>query len=165
MTLGARFVKWGLGLFIFGVFLTYGPIGHYLIGAAHPTGEQFLHNITLWFACPWTLAVAVIQAGSLGMVALGLTRLQTARLSANTSSSENSPALLFCIVGLLGIFVVGYAGYYVFEAIWPSFYYVPVAAGKDAWLLGQALCIAVYLVGVVMMFNAERHALNALSKT
>ena len=27
MAMGARFAKWGLGLFIFGVFLTFGVIG------------------------------------------------------------------------------------------------------------------------------------------
>jgi hypothetical protein len=30
--------------------------------------ELFLKNITLWYACPWTLAVAAVQAGGLGMV-------------------------------------------------------------------------------------------------
>src|SRR6516165_3134933 len=108
MILGARFIKWGLGLFIFGLVLSFGPIGHYIVGANHPTAEAFLHNISLWFACPWTMAVAVIQLGGLGMVVLGLTRLQTARLSTNSRSSESSAALFLCIVGLLGIFAVGY---------------------------------------------------------
>jgi hypothetical protein len=163
MTLGARFIKWGFGLFIFGLVLGFGPIGHYVIGANHPTGEAFLHNISLWFACPWTMAVAVIQIGGLGMVALGLTRLQTARLSQNLKGSENSAALLLCIVGLIGIFALGYAGYFVFDAIWPSFYYTPIAEGKNAWLLSQALCVALYMAGVIIMFNTERHALNTIS--
>ena len=64
MTLGARFAKWGLGLFIFGVFLVFGIIGHYCGGARWPTGEVFLKNITLWYACPWTLSVASVQAGA-----------------------------------------------------------------------------------------------------
>jgi hypothetical protein len=81
MAVGARFAKWGLGLFIFGVFLTFGIIGHYCSGARWPTGELFMQNITLWWACPWTLSVAAVQAGGLGMVALGLTRLLAARLS------------------------------------------------------------------------------------
>jgi hypothetical protein len=71
--------------------------------------------------------------------------------------------LLLCIVGLLGIFAVGYAGYFVFDAIWPSFYYAPIAEGKNAWLLSQAVCVALYLAGVIMMFNTERRALNAIS--
>jgi hypothetical protein len=52
-----------LGLFIFGVFLSFGIIAHYCSGARWPTGELFLRNITLWYAGPWTLAVAAVQAG------------------------------------------------------------------------------------------------------
>jgi len=162
MTLGARFTKWGLGLFIFGVFLGFGPIAHYCVGANHPTGDMFLHNVSLWFACPWTLAVAVMQVGGLGMVALGLTHLAAARILPDSESTGSSAALWLCITGLLGAFAVGYPGYFVFDAIWPSFYYTPVTAGKNAWLLGQAFFIAIYLVGVITMFNAERHRLNEL---
>jgi hypothetical protein len=36
MAVGAGFAKWGLGLFIFGVFLTFGIIGHYCSGARWP---------------------------------------------------------------------------------------------------------------------------------
>ena len=166
MTTGARFIKWGLGLFIFGVFLTFGIVAHYCGGARWPTGEVFKQNITLWWACPWTLSVAAVQAGGLGMVALGLTRLLAGRLSANDPSAANSPAALaFCIVGLLGVFAVGYPGYFVFDAIWPSFYYSPIAVGKNAWLLGQAFFIAVYLAGALLMFNTVRRALNAIPAT
>src|SRR5215468_9494910 len=154
MATGARFTKWGLGLFIFGVFLTFGIIAHYCGGARWPTGEVFKQNITLWWACPWTLSVAAVQAGGLGMVALGLARLMAGRLSPDASAgAESSAALPLCIVGLLGVFAVGYPGYFVFDAIWPSFYYSPVAAGKNAWLLAQAFFIAVYLSGAVITFN------------
>jgi len=47
VTIGAKFTKWGLGLFIFGIFLLLGPIGHYCIGANHDNGAMFMHNITL----------------------------------------------------------------------------------------------------------------------
>ncbi len=46
MTIGARFAKWGLGLFLFGVFLTFGIVAHYCVGARWPTGELFMQNIT-----------------------------------------------------------------------------------------------------------------------
>jgi hypothetical protein len=163
MAVGARFAKWGLGLFIFGVFKTFGIIGHYCSGARWPTGELFMQNITLWWACPWTLSVAAVQAGGLGMVALGLTRLLAARLSPDEpAAGESSAALRLCIVGLLGVFAVGYPGYFAFDAVWPSFYYSPVPVGKNAWLLAQAFFIAVYFAGAVMMFNAVRRALNAI---
>jgi hypothetical protein len=40
MTTGARFAKWGLGLFIFGVFLTFGIIAHYCAGSRWPNGVE-----------------------------------------------------------------------------------------------------------------------------
>ena len=162
MVIGARFAKWGLGLFVFGVFLTFGIIGHYCSGARWPTGEEFIRNMTLWWACPWTLSVAAVQAGGLGMVAIGLTRTVAARVSPRDPGVEGTTALWLCIVGLLGVFAVGYPGYFVFDAIWPAFFYSPVAAGKNAWLLGQAFFIAVYFAGAVLMFNTVRHALDAI---
>jgi len=60
---GATFMRTGLGLFVFGIVLTFGIIGHYCIGANHPTGAVFLQNVTLWYACPWTLSVAVDPGG------------------------------------------------------------------------------------------------------
>jgi hypothetical protein len=109
MMMGARFAQWGLGLFIFGVFLTLGIIAHYCAASRWPNGELFMKNITLWWACPWTLSVAAVQAGGLGMVAIGLTQMLAARLSHNPRA-ENSAALFLCILGLLGVFAVGYPG-------------------------------------------------------
>ncbi|MBR1122222.1 hypothetical protein JQ628_11910 [Bradyrhizobium lablabi] len=54
MNTGARFAKWGLGFFVFGLFLTFGVIGHYCVGASADAGELFKRNVTLWWACPWT---------------------------------------------------------------------------------------------------------------
>jgi hypothetical protein len=163
MAPGARFTKWGLGLFVFGVFLTFGVIGHYCSGARWPTGEIFIKNITLWWACPWTLSVAAVQAGGLGMVAFGCARLLAGRLSPDDSpSAADRVAFWLCVIGLIGVFLVGYPGYFVFDAVWPGFYYAPVAAGKNAWLLGQAFFIAIYFAGAVLAFNAARRALNTL---
>jgi hypothetical protein len=49
MKLGAQFTKWGLGLFIFGVFLTFGIVAHYCAGSRWPNGALFMQNITLWW--------------------------------------------------------------------------------------------------------------------
>jgi hypothetical protein len=162
MTIGARFAKWGLGLFVFGVFLTFGIIAHYCAGSRWPNGQLFMQNITLWWACPWTLSVAAVQAGGLGMVALGLSRMLAASISRDPGD-HGSAALVLCIVGLLGVFAIGYPGYFVFDAIWPSFYYSPVAAGKNVWLLSQALFIALYFAGMVLAFNDARHALTRIA--
>jgi hypothetical protein len=161
MSTGARFTKWGLGLFIFGVFLTFGMVAHYCIGARWPNGELFMQNISLWAACPWTLSVAAVQAGGLGMVAIGLTLMVAAYVSVRPAS-ESSTALWLCAAGLLGVFAVGYPGYFVFDAIWPSFYYSPIAVGKNTWLLAQALFIAVYFLGAILAFGAVRRALSNL---
>ena len=119
--------------------------------------------MTLWWACPWTLSVAAVQAGGLGMVALGVTRMVTARLVPNAfKAPESSAALLLCIAGLLGVFAVGYAGYFVFDAIWPSFYYSPIILAKNEWLLRQAFFIAVYFTGTLVAFNPMRQALDAV---
>jgi hypothetical protein len=165
MTLGARFTKWGLGLFIFNVFLTFGIIAHYCAGARWPTGELFMKNITLWWACPWTLSVATVQAGGLGMLALGLAHVIATRVSPVAPGVNSSTALRLCVIGLIGVFLVGYPGYFVFDAIWPSFFYSPIGAGKNAWLLCQAAFIGVYVVGALQMFNAVRHALSAIPAT
>jgi hypothetical protein len=161
MQIGARFAKWGLGLFIFGVFLTFGVIGHYCAGASADVGELFRRNVTLWWACPWTLSVAIVQGGGLGMVALGLSSLVAGR--AGTSEGGSSLPLLLCILGLLGVFAVGYPGYFVFNSIWPDFYYRYDPVGKNAWLLGQAFFFAIYFTGIVLAFGTVRRALNAVA--
>jgi hypothetical protein len=149
---GLRFARWGIGLFLFGVFLSFGVIAHYCVGARWPTGELFMQNITLWWACPWTLSVAAVQAGGLGMVAIGLTMAVMGRASLPLRAS--GLPLILCAVGLLGVFGVGYAGYFVFDAIWPSFYYSPISKGKNIWLIGQALFILLYFIGILMAFRA-----------
>ena len=155
---GAQFAKWGLGFFIFGLFLTFGVIGHYCVGASADAGELFKRNVTLWWACPWTLSVAVVQGGGLGMVALGATLLSAGRNSAD----EGSLPLGLCILGLLGVFAVGYPGYFVFNSVWPNFYYGPDIAGKNVWLLSQAFFFAIYFVGMVLGFNAARRSLGTM---
>jgi hypothetical protein len=91
MATGADFAKWGLGLFIFGAFLTFGIIAHYCSGARWPTGELFMENISLWWACPWTLSVAAVQAGGLGIVALGVTQMAAARVSPQIPDARRAP--------------------------------------------------------------------------
>lgn len=44
MALGARFAKRGLGLFLFGVFATFGIVGHCCVGVSWPTGVLLTVN-------------------------------------------------------------------------------------------------------------------------
>jgi len=161
METGARFAKWGLGFFIFGLFLTFGVIGHYCVGASADAGELFKRNVTLWWACPSTLSVAIVQGGGLGMVGLGLTLLSAGR--GNSNAGADRLAFWFCTLGLLGVFAIGYPGYFVFNSVWPNFYYVPNITGKNAWLLGQTLFFALYFTGAILAFNSVRHALNHIA--
>ena len=38
------------------------------------------------------------------------------------------------------------------NAIWPSFYYVPIKAGKNVWLIAQGPSVLLYLIGVVLAY-------------
>ena len=98
------------------------------------------------------------------MVAMGAGRILAERAAPSPSEYE-SLALGLCILGLLGVFAVGYPGYFAFDAAWPSFFYSPVPTGKNARLLVQAFFIAVYFLGALPMFNAVRHALDANAET
>ncbi|MBR0691753.1 hypothetical protein [Bradyrhizobium lablabi] len=94
--------------------------------------------------------------------------LRDGRSAASSAAAPNvgsSAALGLCVIGLVGVFLAGYPGYFVFDAIWPSFFYSPVSAGKNAWLLCQAAFIGIYLVGALLMFIAVRRALNAIPAT
>lgn len=161
--LGAKFVRWGLGLGVFGIFLGFGILGHYLHGAQHPTGAEFLHNMGLWYACPWTLSVYAIQLGSVGMVAFGTVYLVVGRT--NPSEQSYVPSRVgfwLCTVGLLGIFFAGYAGYFIVDSIWPSFYYQPIEAGKHVWLLSQLVCVGFYFADAIVVWRTIDHLLKTV---
>ena len=66
-------------------------------------------------------------------------------------------ALWLCAAGLVAVFLTRYVGYFVVNAIWPSFYYTPVRAGKNVWLIAQGLSILLYLIGVVLAYMSIRH--------
>ena len=65
---GAKYIRWGLGLFVFGLVIGFVPLAHYMHGSFEPVGEAFLKNVTLWWGCAFTLAVYVAQVGSLAMI-------------------------------------------------------------------------------------------------
>ena len=54
-------------------------------------------------------------------------------------------ALWLCAAGLIATFLTGYVGYIVINAIWPSFYYTPIKAGTNIWLIAQGLSTLLYL--------------------
>ena len=109
--LGVAFIRWGLGLFIFGLIIGYSPLVHYLHGVLERMGETTLQNAALWLASPYA-----VQIGALGMVAIGAVYglLPADKLEAE---SRDYTALWLCVTGLAAIFVTGYLGYFILNAI------------------------------------------------
>jgi hypothetical protein len=140
--LGVRFIRWGLGLFIFGLLLGYGTLGHYFRAGVFP------NNVTLWSG---TLAAYTVQVGSLGMVAIGAVYWLLPGDKLETESLDYT-ALWLCVAGLIAIFLTGYVGHFVVNAIWPSLYDTP-----NVWLIAQGLSVALYLIGVVLAYLSIRH--------
>jgi len=161
---GAQFIRVGSWLFLLGLLMSFGMVLHYVVGAQYSTGEQFLRNVTLWFACPWTLSTAVVLGGSLSMIAIGtILALLSEIVPSDSRGGWEGGALAICTVALIAMFVCGYVGYFVVDAIWPSFYYSPITMGKNAWLLLQLACMVVYAVGVFIAFSDIRRATRALA--
>jgi|SRR6516162_2803941 hypothetical protein len=161
---GAKYIRWGLGLFVFGLIIGYGPWLHYMHGAMEEVQPAFLHNVTLWFGCPWTLAVYVAQLGSLAMIVIGLCYVVFAGHGAMTSvtgAERIGPVL--CATGILTEFVFGYIGYFGVNRVWPSFYYVPINEGKWTWLGLQGICIAIFLIGVICAHSGIKRATKVLA--
>ena len=161
---GTRYIRWGLGLFLFGLVIGYGPWLHYMHGALEEVQPAFLKNVTLWFGCPWTLPTYVAQLGGLSMVVIGLCYLAFARDGAIVSlgaGERMGPAL--CAFGILAEFVFGYPGYFAVNAVWPNFYFTPIQAGKWTWLGMQGVCILIYLVGVMFAYGGIRRASHVLA--
>jgi hypothetical protein len=161
--IGTKYIRWGLGLFIFGLVIGYGPWLHYMHGALEEVHEAFLKNVTLWFGCPWTLPVYVTQLGGLSMVVIGLCYLTFVRegaLASITAAEHMGPAL--CAVGIIAEFVFGFPLYFAVNTVWPNFYYTPIQAGKWTWLGFQGACILIYVIGVMCAYGGIKRTSRVL---
>lgn len=153
---GVGFVRSGFAMLILGMVMGLGVVGHYMVGARWDTGAEFLRNVGLWYGCPWTLSPSMVMVGAISMIAIGAAYTTLARSEKNVAASSDLPRQL-CKGSLIAIFLVGFVGYFVVDAFWPSFYYSPIKAGKEVWLSMQLLCMVAYLAGVIMAFNRVRH--------
>ena len=132
-------------------------------GAMEEVQPAFLKNVTLWFGCPWTLAVYVAQVGGIGMGVIGLSYVALAREGAMTSlTAAERVAPTVCAFGILAEFLFGYPGYFAVNVVWPSFYYAPIDTGKWTWLGIQGACILIYLIGVMCACGGIRRGTHAL---
>jgi hypothetical protein len=154
----------GFWLLQLGFLMSFGMVLHYVVGAQYPTGEQFLKNVTLWYACPWTLSTAVVLGGALGMMAIGaIYAILGKQTQAPQVEGMEKAALPLCTIVLIAMFLTGYVGYFVVDAWWPTFYYAPLTDGKNVWLYMQLACMALYAVGVCIALNGLRRASYALA--
>jgi len=161
---GGRFMRAGFWLLQLGFLMSFGMVLHYVVGAQYPTGEQFLKNVTLWYACPWTLSTAVVLGGALGMMAIGaIYAILGKQTQAPRVEGMEKAALPLCTIALIAMFLTGYVGYFVVDAWWLTFYYAPLTDGKNVWLYMQLACMALYAVGVCIAFNGLRRASYALA--
>ena len=121
-------------------------------------GPAFLKNMTLWWGCPAVLIEYALKTGGLGMVTIGLCYVVLSRSGdvAPVSRGECvAPAL--CHGGLIFALVYTAVGYVVCNLIWPNFYFQPVQMGKNVWLAGQGIGIAIYVTGIAFAFGGIRH--------
>ena len=121
---GGRFIRRGFWLLLFGCLMSFGMVLHYVVGARWDTGPEFLKNVTLWYACPWTLSTAVVIGGALGMIAIGTVYAMLGKMvSGARVEGLEMTALTLCTLSLIAIFLTGYVGYFVVDRFWPAFYY------------------------------------------
>jgi hypothetical protein len=145
--LSVGFIRWGLGLFIFGLIVGYAPLMHYLHRSLVEMGETSLPNAALWLASPYA-----VQIGALGMVSIGAVYglLPATKLEAE---SRDYTALWLCVTGLAAIFTTGYLGYFVLNTIWRNYYNRPPSSGEEnIVLIAVGLSAVLYLVGVALAY-------------
>jgi hypothetical protein len=100
-----------------------------------------------------------LKTGSLGMIAIGLCYLPADRQGASQSISINERiAPMLCAYGLIAELVAAGAVYVICVYIWGNFYFTPIETGKNVWLIGQGLSIAVYVVGLFYAVAGVRRA-------
>ena len=128
---GARFIHSGFWLLLLGLLMSVGMVLHYVVGAQYPTGHGFMTNITLWWACPWTLSTAVVLGGAVWMVVIGAVHIGVGQHPQGDDVSPGAAACWLCTTALVAIFLTGYVGYFVVDATWPRFYYEPVSQGNE----------------------------------
>src|SRR5262249_42165496 len=108
-----RVLRAGVLFLQLGFLMSFGMVLHYVVGAQYPTGEQFLKNVTLWYACPWTLSTAVVLGGALGMMAIGAIYVILGKQTqAPQVEGMEKAALPLCTIALIVMFLTGYVGYF-----------------------------------------------------
>jgi len=163
LEIGGRFIRSGFWMLLWGMVMSFGMVLHYVVNISPPFGPEFLKTIYLWYACPWTLATAVVLGGALGMIAIGAVYAILGKMaSAVRVEGLEKSAVSICTFALIAIFLTGYLGFFAVNRIWPDFYYSAVKDGKNFWLLMQLACMVAYTIGVLLAFNGIRRNSHAM---
>lgn len=143
--LAASFIRWGLGLFILGLIMGFAPLSRLLQTSLQGPNWIEPANMTLWLGCPYA-----VQIGALGMIAIGAV-YGLFPADEIEAESRDYAAFWLCVVSLLAIAVIGYAGYYVLNAVGLS---LPgTHSGRETgWLYGVSISAAAYIVGVALAY-------------
>jgi hypothetical protein len=148
--LAASFIRWGLGFLILGLIMGYPPLFRYLQAALQGPNWIASENVTLWLGCPYA-----VQIGALGMVAIGAVYglFPAEELEAET---RDYTAFWLCVVSILAIAIVGYAGYFVLNTIsWSSL--GTYSARQTGWLYALSASAAAYVIGVALAYASIMH--------
>ena len=140
-----RFVRWGMGLAVVGLFVGYVPLGHYLsMGSipSCPTAPVHGHTILLSF---------------LGMTVFGLGY----RALPSWMGEQQVPFGLIrahfwlAVVGVIGVVVNGTFGYELLGAVQPNFYYLggDGEASRDLWFGIDGIFLTLYGIGCLIFLH------------
>ena len=157
------FAKWGLGLFIFGVFLTFGVIAHYCVGAgcrmvSFPAEHLAVVGLPMDLLGRRGAGRRARHGGDRfhfdgrgGRIPQAPRRPRDMPQRSGFASQACSAYFRTWLSGLLRLRC----------GCWPSFYYSPIAAGKN--LLARAgVFHRVYFAGIVLAFSGVRRAPDTL---
>jgi hypothetical protein len=155
---GKIFIRLGLSLLSLGFILGFVPILHYMHGAvAGDVGDHFMKNMTLWWGCPALLMELTLKTGGLAMIVIGLCYVVLPRAtSAHKITNREQFAPKLCNIGLIAATVYAAVGYVIINMIWPNFYFEHNEMGKDVWLAGQLIGIAIFFIGFFISMKAIR---------
>lgn len=160
---GGHFIRSGFSALFLGFVMSVGMVMHYVVGSRWDNGHVFMQNITLWWACPWTLSTAVVLGGALCMIVIGTVHTSLGRYAAVADvGAATTTARRICLLSLVAIFLTGYVGYFAVDTVWPSFYYTPISTGKNVWLFMQLACIVLFALGTGLAFTDIRRASYAV---
>ena len=135
-----RFVKWGTGLLMLGLWTGYGPLHHYLAGHMQPS-------------CPWAPVHGhVVLLGWVGFTLFGLVYQALPGWGTPGPRAQKLAAAHFwlSLVSVLGVWANGIMGYRIINRLSPGFYYKPDVEKLRIWLSIDGAFLTLFGIGCVL---------------